>query len=235
MGLMDLFSDKNEKKAAAAQKAGLVAGENKANTYLDTGLNQATGSFNQAQGYYAPLAATYNKGAQSYADALGLNGPDGNAKATAAFQTSPGYSFARDEALQGVMRQMAASGMLSSGNNQIALMDRANNLANQQWGSYLDRLGGYNPLAMQAAGAQAGIATNLGGLQYDTGQKKAGYGWQAETGKGEADANYQLSKNQTGANIFNALTGGLSLGAKLLGVGGFGAGGGTISGTAGYY
>jgi hypothetical protein len=78
-----------------------------------------------------------------------------------------------------------------------------------------------NTQGVGIAGSRAGIATGQGAAAYDTYGNRANIGWQAETGIGQANAEYQKSKDQTGANIFNAITGGLSLGGKLLGIGGF--------------
>ena len=48
------------------------------------------------------------------ANALGLNGPAGNAAATAAFQAGPGYQFALEQGLEGINRTANAAGMGAS-------------------------------------------------------------------------------------------------------------------------
>lgn len=222
MGFFSMFSNKNEQAAQNDQISGLKKGRAAAYGQLDKGLAGLTGQYGTARSEFDPLQATYNKGSQSYADALGLNGPEGNTRATAQFQTGPGYQFAVQQAQQGILRNQSATGMLGSGNTDIALQDRGNQLANQEYGSYLDRLGGYDAKAMSVAGARAGIDTGLGNQILGVGRDKAQIGWNTETGTGQARANYQLGKDRTSANIFGAITGGLSLGAKLLGAGGGG-------------
>ena len=82
--------------------------------------------------------------------------------AEGAFQEGPGYDYAVQQGLQGVMRNASSLGNIASGNTAMALQDRGNQLANQEYGGWLDRLSGYDPLAMHTAGAQAGISTGLG-------------------------------------------------------------------------
>jgi hypothetical protein len=52
-------------------------------------------------------------------NALGLNGPQGNAAATAAFQSSPGYDFKVNQSLDALDRRAASRGMLGSGNTTL--------------------------------------------------------------------------------------------------------------------
>src|ERR1700754_4858489 len=102
MGLFDLFSDKNEKKAAAAQKAGLRAGRDVAYGELDKGLGDYNRYADQAYGEFDPAADAAPKSAPAHADALGLNGAAKAAAARDNSTKSAGYDFARDEALQAV-------------------------------------------------------------------------------------------------------------------------------------
>ena len=154
-----------------------------------------------------------------YANALGLGGAAGHDAATGAFQAGPGYDYAVKQGLQGIMRNASSLGNIASGNTAMALQDRGNQLANQEYGGWLDRLSGYDPLAMGVAGAQAGVSTGLGDRLLGLAGDRAGINWAADTGIGGARGNYQMGKDQTGANIFGAITGGLNLGAKLLGSG----------------
>jgi hypothetical protein len=225
MSLFSLFSSDNEKKAAKAQKAGLNAGRTAAYGELDKGL----GAYNQyagtADSYYRPYADQSARASTSYSDALGLNGAEGNQRTVQQFQTGPGYDFVMDQGLQQLERRASARGALGGGGLTADSIGYAQGLANQEYGNYLDRLQGLQTQGVGIAGNQAGIATGQGAAAYDTYGNRANIGWQAETGKGQADAQYQMSKDQTGANIFNAITGGLSLGGKLLGIGGFAPGG----------
>ncbi len=212
MGLFDLFSDKNEKKAAAAQKAGLRAGRNVAYGELDKGLGDYNRFADQAYGEFAPYADVAKKGASAYADALGLNGADAAAAARENFGKSAGYDFARDEALQAVERSASAGGYLGSGNLATALQDRAAGLASTESNAWLDRLGGLMGQGVNVAGQQAGVRTGQGTAAYNTAGTKGQIGWNTETGQGQAEAEYQKSKDQSGMNIFNAVTGLIKLG-----------------------
>jgi hypothetical protein len=219
MGLFDLFSSGNEKKAANAQKSGINLGRTAAFGQLDKGLGAYDQYADEAQGYYQPYADQSARASSSYSDALGLSGPEGNARATAQFQTGPGYGFAMDQGLQQLERRASSRGALGGGGLTADSIGYAQGLANQEYGSYLDRLQGLNTQGVGIAGNQAGIATGQGAAAYDTYGNKANIDWSAETGIGQANAEYQKSKDQTGANIFGAITGGLSLGGKLLGLG----------------
>lgn len=221
MGLFDLFSSSNEKKAAKKQKEGLDLGRSTAFGDLSTGEADLRSQYGSAGGYFEPLAETYGLGSRLYGDALGLYGDEGTARAREAFTTGPGYDFAMDQGTQAVLRNASATGALGGGQTSIDLTRFAQGLANQEYDGWLDRIGGYDDKAMETARARAGIDVGLGDQLLGLSRDRAGIDWSTETGKGQADANYQLSKDQTGANIFNAITGGLSLGAKLLGVGGF--------------
>lgn len=207
MGLLDLFSDKNEQKAADALKAGYQTGKKDAYGAIDTGVSNANTDYASALGLYQPLSDTYNKGVSLYADALGLNGSAGNANATGAYQAGPGYQYATDQAIQALERRAGAQGRLGSGQTGLDTLGAVYGLANQGYGSWLDRLGGYNTLAGQAADSQANIYGNMANTDYNAGTAKAGYGWNAATGAAGAEADFQKGKDQTGANIIGAALG----------------------------
>jgi hypothetical protein len=57
--------------------------------------------------YFAPWWGRGNRADKLFADALGVNGPKGMARARAAFQVSPGYAFALQQGLQGVCTKHA--------------------------------------------------------------------------------------------------------------------------------
>jgi hypothetical protein len=207
MGLLDLFSDKNEKAAADALKAGYQTGKKDAYGAIDTGVSNANTDYASALGLYQPLSSTYNKGVSLYADALGLNGSAGNANAT-------------DQAIQALERRAGAQGRLGSGQTGLDTLSTVYGLANQDYGSWLDRLSGYNGLAGQAADSQANIYGNMANTDYNAGTAKANYGWNAATGAAGAEADFQKSKDQSGANIIGAA---LGVGKSLTGMigGGF--------------
>ncbi len=221
MGLLDLFSDKNEEEAAKALKKGYETAKTDAYGQIDAGLAGANADYASALGLYGGLSDTYNRGSTMYANALGLNGADGNAAAVGAYQAGPGYQWATDQAIQGLERRAAAQGRLGSGQTGLDTLSAVYGLANQDYGSWLDRLSGYDSKALGAADSQAGIYGAKAGMGYDAGTTKAGYGWNAATGAAGAQADFLKGKDQTGANIIGAA---LGAGKSLLG--GFGGTGG---------
>jgi hypothetical protein len=90
----------------------------------------------------------------AYASEMGL-GP--RPEGFAGFQATPGFQFRMNEATDAVQAAAAARGMLRSGGTMAALSDRAGNVASQEYGTFLDRLGGMATIGQNAA-AQTGAA-----------------------------------------------------------------------------
>lgn len=129
--------------------AGIAARRNRvAQGQLDEIQGQNTGIINNFEQQYGntfdPSTARATAGANLYADAQGINGPDGNARAVGAFQAGPGYQFALDQGMQALTRGASAGGMLASGNTLTAAQQYGQGLANQEYGGWLGRLAGYN-------------------------------------------------------------------------------------------
>lgn len=106
-------------------------------------------------------------GAGLYADALGVNGADGSARATEAFQTNPGYEFARDQGLQAIERNASKYGRLDSGNTDSDMGRFAIGTADQAYGDWLSNLSGYN--GMYGNGVQADSTAAGLGLDFESG------------------------------------------------------------------
>lgn len=132
--------------------------------YLDTGaraaIQQITGARSDIAGSdaYKPvsdLAARFGAGSQLYADALGLNGADGNARAVSAFQTAPGYQFTLDTGLDAINRRRNSAGMLASGNADADAIRLATGLADQSYQQWLTSLQPYNGLEASATSTAA--------------------------------------------------------------------------------
>jgi hypothetical protein len=71
----------------------------------------------------------------------------------------PGYDFAVSEATNAAARKAASLGIAGSGNTLDAIRDRAQGFANQEYGSYLDRLAGLiSPALTATSGAATGRA-----------------------------------------------------------------------------
>lgn len=142
-------------------------------TALDDGLANATGKYNSAIALYDPYVAAGQKATSTYNDALGLNGAEGNANAVSTYQTSPGYQAAVDAATDGVARKASALGVLGSGNTMQAISTKAQDLQNQDYGSWEDRLKGVSDQGYSATGAQASLTKGIGDLDMSEGTGKA--------------------------------------------------------------
>lgn len=131
-------------------------------TALQGGQTSAIGALDQAAGAYQPLsalAAKYGGGTGLYMDSLGVNGPQGNTRATDAFRAGPGYDYRVSQALDGVNRAASVNGGVAGGNTLAALSDRAGNMASQEYGGWQDRLAGLvNPELQATSGAAGGTA-----------------------------------------------------------------------------
>src|SRR5258706_15367901 len=179
MGLLDSFTGAPAKDAAAKNAALYNQYGTDANKYLDTGLANQLPNLDSAISAYTPLSnlgAKYGAGTDMYMNSLGLNGAGGNANATGAFQASPGYGWARDQAIEATARNANRFG--AGGNELAAVTDRANNLANQEYGNWQNRLAGFvNPEQSAVSGAAGGQAqgyTNKGNAYATDAQNRVG-------------------------------------------------------------
>lgn len=224
MGFFDSLTGKNIGKAtmkAINENRDLLTGYgNQANQYINTGEQQSIGALDKAAGAYAPWATTGADAAALSADALGLNGADGNARATGAFQAGPGYQFAVDEGMRGAERAASASGMLASGNLLDELQRRGQGYASQEFGSWLDRLNGMSSQGLSAAGGQAGAYGTQAGLYDDNASDRvavAGGVAQGQMGLNSEMAKVKEQREQNKGGFFGGLLKtGLSLGTKAL-------------------
>src|SRR6185312_9706220 len=116
-GLGSLFGGNEAKKAANRNNALLDTYNTQGNQYIDQGSNAASGYLGGVGDIWKNLADESGglSGLGLYGDALGVNGAEGNARATSAFQTSPGYDFALNQGLDALERRAGAQGRLSSG------------------------------------------------------------------------------------------------------------------------
>lgn len=261
MGLLDVFSDSNEKDAANTVDKGykkgfksakrnlkggfeglkdsyaqslnqISRGENRGTRYITEGRDTALGEFDPYVEAAAPAAGLYS-------DAIGLNGTAGNARAVDAFQTGPGYDFRMDEGMKALQRLNASRGRLDSGNTMIDAMGFAGGLADQEYGTWLDRLSrqqdfgaaiaGQRADIRTAAGADLGdlaeasgtrraaVKTGLGDVRMGLGEKMADLSYATRLGRAGVEAGYLAGKDQSGMNAISTVLGGASLGAKLLG------------------
>jgi hypothetical protein len=166
---------------------------------LGSGFDAARGSYGDAIQLYEPYRTTGLAALGQYADATGVNGQGGYDKATASFRASPGYQYTVDQASDQVARKASALGVLGSGNTMAAITDRAGHLADQEYGSYMDRLNGLTQLGYGATGAQAGLTKGLGDLSATQGTQTAGL----YTGLGTSLAGFDMGRASgiAGSNV----------------------------------
>jgi hypothetical protein len=216
--IFDLFDNKNAQDAANAQIAGIHTGLTQATGAINNGLTQATNSYTAGLQPFMTNSTAANKGVTAYGDILGLNGPQGNANATATLQNTPGYQFALDQGTQNALRQKAATGQLASGATDMALQQVGQGTAlNSAYAPYLQALQQYLPYSTNNAYGQGSLYSGLAGTQSQTGNTLASLDYGANTSIGNANANADLANNAAAANQFGALKSAASLGAQLIG------------------
>lgn len=221
-----------------------------------TARGDLTNQYGQAQGYLGQLGGLYNHMAQggqnaydAYLNATGANGAAGSQAAAAAFQASPGYQYALDQALGAVQRTAAARGGLAGGNTTAGILNTANGLASQGYQQYVNNLGNAassygTGLAGQAQGlagqanASQNLGTQLASLGQTYGQNRAniyGTAAQQQVGFGQnvaglqnSAANALVQNNNNLAQAQNqASANAIGLGMNIIGgLGNFTAGGG---------
>src|SRR5690606_37085089 len=152
MGLFDFFSGDSQREAAAQKEAAIRRGYSDLASLFGQGRDALTANAGRAARIYEPLYDTARAGYSAFADALGLNGPDGSARARAAFMAAPGYDAQLQAGLDAIDRGAAARGTLASGGTRAAELAYGNDLAAQGWSNYLDALSGFGSQALGAAG-----------------------------------------------------------------------------------
>lgn len=220
-GFLDtLFGGGAEAEAAEKNRALYNTYQGKGEGYLSNAYTQGRTDLGGALGAYTPLAAlgtNYNKAGALNLDALGVNGPEGNARATSAFQTGPGYGFAFDQGMDALNRRRAAGGMLNSGNADIDAIRFGQGTANQEFQNWLKNLQGSAGMGLQAtmgaAAGQAGAYGSLADLANQYGQNQTNLLGQSTSGMAGANTMEAAGKAAGAKNILSA---GLGLGSMLL-------------------
>lgn len=175
------------------------------------------------EGYYSPLrelGTKYGAATTMGLNALGVNGPQAQQGALAAYSPSPGLEYATNAAVDANDRRMASRGMLASGNNLNATGDIAGKLQYDDYNNWITRLLGQSGNELSAtSGAASGLAQlgrdRAGIYTNDAGQRvnlasnvTSGLNNQATQG---ANAQMQGSANLIGAglSLANLAAGGL--------------------------
>lgn len=231
MSFFDIFTGDNARDAAEAQKQGLRDANTAATNAVNTGYTNANNYFAAALAPWTAQLQTMQPGATAYANATGANGQAGMKAAQDAFLASPGYTYQVQQGTENALRNAARTGSTASGDTMMALNNVAQGQAKQDWNQYVQNLLPFLQGSNTAAAGASGVSTNQAINAQNVGNTLAQYGWNENTGIGNAQANADLAKNAASANIWSAIMGGLGLGANMLG---FSNGGlGTMMGLTG--
>ncbi len=231
-----LFGGGAERDAAEKNRALYADYLSKGNTALDSGLTNSLGALGKAGDIYGNLQGKYGAGTSLYLDALGVNGADKAQAAQSSFTNNPGNDAAIQAGLDTLNRRRASAGMLDSGNADLDALTFGQNLQNQQYNGWLDRLGGLVSPELSAASGAAGNETNIANLYQNDATNRIGLQGNYTSGVTGAN-NYEAAGASAGAK--NLLGGALSLatlGTSLAGGGGLGSllGGGGRASTMNY-
>jgi hypothetical protein len=102
--------------------------------------------------------------------------------------------------------------MIASGNTLTALQDRAQNVADTQYGGFVSRLAPYLSGSQQAAQGGAAVLTGQGQIENQGGQSKAQYGYSSNAGQGQAQYDADMASYNASANSLNFLLNAAKLG-----------------------
>lgn len=223
----NLFGDGAAGDAARENKGLYSNYYGQGQSYLNNAYSGAKNNLNRAVGAFDPLASLgtkYGAGTSLYLDALGVNGADKAQAAQSSFTNNPGNEAAITAGLDALNRRRASGGMLNSGNADIDALTFGQNLQNQQYNGWLDRLGGLvSPELSATSGAATGQAAGYGSLaNLDLTNAQNQIGLLGNFTSGTAAANNQQAAAET-AGAKNLLGFGMNLAS--LAAGGFGGGG----------
>lgn len=218
MGLFDIFSGDSARDAAAQKEAAIRQGYSDFASMFGQGRDALTSNAGTAAGYYQPIYDTALHGYDAYADALGLNGAEGAARARSAYFDSPGYNAQLQVGLDAIDRGAAARGTLSSGGTLAAEQKYGNDLASQSWSNYLNALGGFGGQALGASSGLSNIYSGLGsGL--DQSYRAQGQGaYNAALGIGDAQAEGAMADYKASQNMWDSIFKAANIATRLYGI-----------------
>lgn len=239
MGIFDALTGNAAKDAAESNRNNLAALKVEGLGYLDSGKQGALGSLEKAVSSFDPVKALgtkYNVAGDMLLNSLGLNGADGSAAATGAFQAGPGYDFKVNTALDALDRRAASRGMLASGNTTNDTLSTVTGLADQAYGDWQNKLAGVTTLGANqtntgAAGSAAGYSA-MAPIYVNDANSRVNLASGVTSGINSANTQEANAKTAASGNIIGLGMNLASLGAG--GLGGFGGTGGPMSGGMGF-
>ena len=164
--------------------------------------------FDTTRADLAPYRDTGTSALTKYADSLGLNGNAARDQFRTDFRADPGYQYAFDEGQRAVQGSAAARSGLLSGGALRALQRTGQGMADQQYGSYLDRFSNLANMGQNSAAMTGQLSNESAGRQ-------GGYINDA----GAAQAGGYLAQGQA---VNGAITNMLKTAGQLIGGGGYG-------------
>lgn len=164
---------------------------------LRSGVEGATGAYDPLRAAAGRYGDAASGASDASADALGLNGPEGIARAQAGFQAGPGFNFALNQGLESVLRNANASGMVAGGNALQEAQRFGQGLGQQEWDKHTAALRAreslYAPLERGALGdvgsgvSQAELAGGTGAANIYSGAAGRLADLYSTTGRAGAD------------------------------------------------
>lgn len=226
MGIFDIFTGDSAKDAAQENQGRLNAFKGEGMGYYDVGKKGALDSLDSAAGYFTPLAAKYGAGSDLYLDALGVRGPEGNARAQGAFRAGPGYDFKVNSALDALDRRAASRGLLASGNNTLDTLGTVHGIAGQEYDQWRNSLGGLISPEMTATGAGAQYTAAKAPIYTNDANQRVALSSGVTNGLNSQTTQAANAEMQGSSNLWN-----MGLNLAKLGVGAFtgGMGGGGMT------
>lgn len=171
---------KMAEKAIAEQRGGLAEGRGDLEQYLAEGQGNIKDYLQQGGDILNPYLTAGTDSLEAYLNSMGMGGEDGYQNFVDQFHKSPGYEFQMQQGQQAIDRSAAAKGMGKSGALTKATMRFGQGLANQEFGSYQDRLAAMAEQGLGAAGRYSDQVINagraLGDMSMETGRNKASLG-----------------------------------------------------------
>lgn len=225
--LLGLNAGNATKDAAVSNRKLIQDYDVRGNKLIDQGSTKAGGYLQDVTDLYSPLAELATGTAGLYGDALGVNGAAGSARARDAFTTNPGYEFQRDQGIQALDRSASARGSFQSGGAMADVLDYSQGLADQSYGSWLDRLANPGSIISGGIPGMAGGLNNQANLATGTASQKLGL-------LGDTTSARMGSVNQYAEGEEANKAGIASLGSNLMGLAGKAFGSGKAFGWGGF-
>lgn len=186
---------------SGAQSSITAAGQAAANKALQTGLTDYTTNA-------TPYISTGANALSSLADATGLNGAAGSLNALSSFQASPGVAYQEQQGLSAIDNGAASTGTLRGGNTIRAEQTLGDNLANQDFSQYVNRLSGMANSGLAATNALGSgqLSTASGIASTDTSGAAAQANAAGNLAKGVGSALTGLANNSSVQDTLSKLT-----------------------------